>query len=131
MAAATCPHGLSQAECLICKTLQSQPQQEVASRPRPGSASAGAGGGIRGLSSLGAVPPDAIYAPETRQPRPRSLGMHFAFLIVGVAVIALVAWVVAGAVFALLHLLELILVAGVAGWAGYRLGHWRGRHHRE
>lgn len=56
--------------------------------------------------------------------------MHVTGVIVGIVVIGLIAWVVAGALFALLHLLEIVLVAAAAGWAGYRLGHYRGRRSR-
>jgi hypothetical protein len=48
-------------------------------------------------------------------------------LLAAIAVIGLVTWIVAGAVFAMLHVIEIIVIAGVAGWAGYRLGHYRGR----
>jgi hypothetical protein len=48
-------------------------------------------------------------------------------MVVGIIVVALVAWALLGAVFTVLRTLELIAVAAVAGWVGYRVGHYRGR----
>jgi hypothetical protein len=50
-----------------------------------------------------------------------------ALVVAGIAVIGLIAWLVAGAVFAIFHVIELFVVAALAGWAGYRLGRFRGR----
>jgi hypothetical protein len=98
-ATATCPHGFPANECLICRTL-----------PAP------QGGDTR------------LSPPKSGPPAPRrSIGLHLTGVVVGIALIGIIAWVVAGAVFALLHLLEIVLVAAAAGWAGYRLGHFRGR----
>jgi hypothetical protein len=127
---ATCPHGFPAAECLICRTLQSPPQSKVETRPSGSGLVVGDPlAGAASVEPVRPVTPDQVYAPGNHQGRPRSLGLHLTLLVVGVAVIGLVAWVVAGAVFALLHIIELVLVAGVAGWAGYRLGHYRGRRH--
>jgi hypothetical protein len=76
------------------------------------------------------VQPDAIYQGGQPVHRSRLLGAQFVLLLAAIAVIGLVTWVVAGAIFALLHVIEILVVAGVAGWAGYRLGHYRGRKSR-
>jgi hypothetical protein len=99
----TCGHGLPAADCLICRTLPASPG---------GSPSGPAGG--------------RAERPAIR----RSIGMHVTGVAVGIVVIGLIAWVVAGAVFAILHIVEILLVAAAAGWAGYRLGHFRGRRSR-
>jgi len=120
--AETCPHGFSPPECLICRTLGTQPKVQVETSgriPFPPS-----GVPLRGTP----VKPDAVYPSATRRRLPGSTGTHIALVVVGLLAIGLVAWIVAGVVFALLHVVELILVAAVAGWAGYRLGHYRGRH---
>jgi hypothetical protein len=46
---------------------------------------------------------------------------------VGLVVIALFGWMIAGTVVAFLHTIELFVVAAVAGWLGYRIGRHRGR----
>jgi hypothetical protein len=122
---ATCPHGLSPSQCLICKTLQLQPQPE----PRSSTRLAGRNQPDIGSSAPAGytVRPDAVYQGNQPVRRSRLLGAQFVLLIAAIAVIGLVTWVVAGAVFAMLHMIEIVVVAGVAGWAGYRLGHYRGR----
>lgn len=97
----TCQHGLPANDCLICKTL---PAQQSA-RPE------------RAAKNL----------PDGTDAKKGSLGLHVAGVVVGIVVVGLIAWAVAGVVFALLHILELVLVAGVAAWAGYRIGRFRGR----
>lgn len=121
-----CPHGLPTSTCLICHTLQNQPQVQVetSAQNRPHFGSDGQ------VTGVGAVRPDAVFTQGRAPGQPRSIGTHIALLVVGLAVIALVTWIVAGAIFALLHLIELFIVAGIAGWAGYRLGYFRGRRRR-
>jgi hypothetical protein len=46
---------------------------------------------------------------------------------VGVVVIALFGWMIAGTVVAFLHTIELFVAAAIAGWVGYRVGRHRGR----
>ena len=123
---ATCPHGLTPSQCLICKTLQMQPQPESRSSTRLGIRKPSNGGASSPTAGY-AVQPDVIYPGGQPVRRSRLLGAHFVLLLAAIAVIGLVTWIVAGAVFALLHLIEIVAVAGVAGWAGYRLGHYRGR----
>jgi len=122
----TCPHGLSPSQCLICKTLQLQPQPEARSSTRFGARNQtdiGSSAPTAGYS----IRPDAVYQGNQPVRRSRLLGAQFVLLIAAIAVIGLVTWIVAGAVFAMLHMIEIVVVAGVAGWAGYRLGHYRGR----
>jgi hypothetical protein len=127
----TCLHGLPASECLICKTLGTQPKVDVES----------SGARSRGLPSTAqpstaqprlnpAAHPDAVYAPERPPPRRGSVGTHIILLAAALLAIGVVVWIVAGAVIALLHVLELVAVAVVAAWAGYRLGFYRGRHRR-
>jgi hypothetical protein len=123
---ATCPHGLSPSQCLICKTLQMQPQPDARSSTRSASRKQ-PDIGTPGPSTGYSVQPDVIYQGGQPVHRSRLLGAQFLMLLAAIAVIGLVTWVVAGAVFAMLHVIEIVVVAGVAGWAGYRLGHYRGR----
>jgi hypothetical protein len=99
--ATLCPHGIAEGECLICKTL-------------PG-------------SSRPPVKPDAVYSGRRDIDRRRSFTSHPALVVIGVVVVALVAWALLGAVFTALHTIELIVVAAVAGWVGYRVGRYSGR----
>jgi len=122
----TCPHGLSPSQCLICKTLQMQPQPESRSSRQLGTRKS-SGAGPSSPSGGYSVQPDVVYPGGQPVQRSRLLGAQFVLLVAAIAVIGLVTWIVAGAVFAMLHLIEIIVVAGVAGWAGYRLGHYRGR----
>lgn len=110
----TCQHGLPAADCLICRTLP-----------------ATAGGGADPIRSPGAGSGSRRDRPPAQAPGPRhgSLALHTAGVVAGIAVIGVIAWVVAGAVFAILHIIELLVVAGVAGWAGYRVGRFRGNRH--
>lgn len=128
---ATCPHGFPPSECLICKTLGSQPQVQVETgRVTAGGAGVPLGAGVRVRSSRGTrqpEPPDAVYPPGPVGRRSHSLATYAVLVIVGLVAIVAVAGVLAGAVFALLRLLELLVVAAVAGWVGYRWGHYRGR----
>jgi hypothetical protein len=123
---ATCPHGMTPSQCLICKTLQMQPQPETRSSTRLGTRKQ-AGGGASNLPSGYTVQPDAVYPGGQPVRRSHFLGAQFLLLLAAIVLIGLVTWIVAGAVFALLHVIEIVVVAGVAGWAGYRLGHYRGR----
>jgi hypothetical protein len=123
---AACPHGLSPSQCLICKTLQLQPQVEPRSSNRLAAGNpADIGSSVPAAGYT--VRPDAVYQGNQPVRRSHLLGAQFVLLIAAIAVIGLVTWIVAGAVFALLHIIEIVVVAGVAGWAGYRLGHYRGR----
>jgi hypothetical protein len=125
---ATCPHGLTPSQCLICKTLQMQPQPE--NRPSTQLGSRKPSGAGANPNAGYSVQPDVIYQGGQPVRRSRLLGAQFVLLVAAIAVIGMVTWIVAGAVFAMLHLIEIIVVAGVAGWAGYRLGHYRGRKSR-
>jgi hypothetical protein len=122
---ATCPHGMTPSQCLICKTLQMQPQAEA--RPSTRSRARKQSDIAPSRSTGYPVQPDVIYQGGQPVHRSRLLGAQFVMLLAAIAVIGLVTWIVAGAVFAMLHVIEIIVVAGVAGWAGYRLGHYRGR----
>jgi Flp pilus assembly protein TadB len=132
---ALCPHGYELSSCLICQTLGTQPAaaggtRPAATAPPPSGVSKARRGRRRDTVTApppAAVRPDVIYSARPPERRGMSLGTHVALVVAALAVIGLVAWVVAGAVFAILHILELIVIAGVAGWAGYRLGHYRGR----
>ena len=130
MTSANCPHGFQPADCLICRTLGTQPTAQVESGRWSDSGTAGGGGRAAKPDRRGraADQPDAVYPPRTSGERSRSLSSQAALVLVGVAVLAVLAWFLAGAVFALLRVLELLVVAGLAGWGGYRLGHYRGRH---
>jgi hypothetical protein len=103
-----------------------QPQAETRSSTRSGSRKQTDFGG-QSPSTGYPVQSDVIYQGGPPVHRSRLLGAQFVLLLAAIAVIGLVTWIVAGAVFAMLHLIEIIVVAGVAGWAGYRLGHYRGR----
>ena len=117
-----CPHGFSPSECLICRTLGTQPQVQVETgRGAPARAPDG---------QQDAARPDRVYSPET--PRPgRSLTSYAVLGAAGLIVVVVAAWLVAGIVVGLLHALELVVVAAVVGWAGYRIGHYRGRRERQ
>lgn len=128
---AACPHGFAPADCLICRTLGTQPPVKVEGKRR---GQAAAGGSPAGRSSppqrrdQRPDQPDAVYPPGSSGGRGRSLGTYAVMAVIGVVALAVVAWFLAGAVFAILRVLELLVVAGLAGWAGYKLGHYRGRH---
>jgi hypothetical protein len=94
----SCQHGLTQEDCLLCRL------------PIPAEEARAAG----------------VFQPAPPARRPSLLGTHFLLLAAVVAVIGVVAWIVAGAVFAIFHVVELLVVAVAAGWAGYRLGFYRG-----
>ena len=68
-----------------------------------------------------------VYPGGRPVPRRRSVGSHLALMVAGIAIIGIIAWLVAGAVFAIFHVIELFVVAALAGWAGYRVGRFRGR----
>jgi hypothetical protein len=130
MSSANCPHGFPPADCLICRTLGTQPTAQVEGARRPAAGTGGTAGRAPRPDRRGRGPdqPDAVYPPRTSGERARSLSSHAALVVVSVAVLAVLAWFLAGAVFAFLRVLELLVVAGLAGWVGYRLGHYRGRH---
>jgi hypothetical protein len=122
----TCSHGFLSSECLICRTLGSQPQVHVdASRP----VSAPRRGSPPPVER--AAQPDVVYGPGAVDRPSHELSWYVARAALAVVAIALVAWILAGVVFALVRVVELIAVAGLAGWAGYSVGHYRGRHHPE
>jgi hypothetical protein len=73
--------------------------------------------------------PDVVYSPEKRKPG-RSLTSYAVLGLLGVVVVLVAAWLVAGVVVGLLHALELVIVAAVVGWVCYRIGHYRGRRQR-
>ena len=100
---ATCPHGLTPSQCLICKTLQMQPQPESRSSTRLGIRKPSNGGASSPTAGY-AVQPDVIYPGGQPVRRSRLLGAHFVLLLAAIAVIGLVTWIVAGAVFALASL---------------------------
>jgi hypothetical protein len=128
----TCPHGFAPAECLICRTLGSQPQVQVDTGDRSASGPAPP----PRLPATAGWPPTAPTAPNAAAPpdgpgrQPRSHGTHVAVAVAGLVAIGVVAWIVVSVVFTLLHVLELLLVAALAAWAGYRVGYFRGRRHR-
>ena len=125
---ATCPHGFQPEECLICRTLGTQPQVQVENAPRGKTAGSAGPTGRSGQPERSGQRPDAVYPPGTSPPRPRSLSSYAAMAVIGVVALAVVAWFLAGAVFAALRVLELLIVAGLAAWVGYKVGHYRGRH---
>jgi hypothetical protein len=126
---APCPHGFAPGECLICRTLGTQPpvQVETSKRQKTNVLPAPTGAEY----PPGVVRPDAVYAPHSRRNQMRPLS-HYLLLTVG-ALIAIGAaiWLLSGIAFAILHVLELAIVAVGAVWAGYRVGRWRGRHERD
>ena|SRR5947209_7648428 len=103
----TCPHGITQSECLICRTLAPTAPGQPASN--------------RDVS-----PAYPVTSPRNRPARRGSFGLQVAGAVAAIALIAVAAWLVVGAAFAILHILEYVLVAVAAGWAGYRIGHFRG-----
>ena len=116
-----CPHGFAPSECLICRTLGTQPQVQVE-----------AGRGAQGPASgerHEAARPDRVDPPDTRPPR-RSLTSYAVLGVAGLVVVVVAAWLVAGVIVGLLHALELVIVAAVVGWVCYRIGHYRGRRQR-
>lgn len=124
MTDATCSHGFLSSECLICRTLGSQPQVQV-DTGRPVS-----------VPPSGSRPPgqrvaqaDVVYEPGAVRRPSHELSWYLARAALAVVAVALVAWFLAGVVFALVRVVELIAVAGLAGWGGYQVGHYRGRHH--
>jgi hypothetical protein len=121
---ATCSHGFLSSECLICRTLGSQPQVHV-DTGRP--VSVPPGGSRPRVERV--ARPDVVYEPKTVERPSHELSWYLARAALAVVAIALVAWILAGVVFALVRVVELIAVAGLAGWAGYQVGHYRGRHH--
>jgi hypothetical protein len=129
MSTSTCPHGFTPSECLICRTLGSQPQVQV----ETGNQWQTGPTLPPGLAAPGAPPvrPAGTYPPDRPGRPPRSHGSHLALVAAGLIAIALVAWIVVSVVFSLLHVIELLLVAALASWAGYRVGYFRGRRHRE
>jgi hypothetical protein len=130
MSNATCPHGFTPAECLICRTLGTQPQVQVETGNRPTAGPAPP----PGLAVAPAARParsDPARSPDGPGRPPRSHGTHVALVVAGLVAIGVVAWIVVSVVFTLLHVIELLLVAALAGWVGYRVGYFRGRRHRE
>ena len=128
----TCPHGFAPAECLICKTLGSQPQVQVESKRGSTAPSSNPAAGAKPVPrGRPTDQPDAVYPPRGSERPPRSLSSYAALTAVGIVVLAVLAYFLAGAVFAILRVLELLAVAGLAGWAGYKWGHYRGRHDRD
>jgi hypothetical protein len=126
----TCPHGFPPSECLICRTLGSQPQVQVETGDRwlPGLASP------PHLPATSAPQParhNAAASPDGPGRQPRSHGTQVAVIVAGLVALGVVAWIVVSVVFTLLHVIELLLVAAVAAYAGYRVGYFRGRRHRE
>ncbi len=124
-----CPHGFAPSECLICRTLGTQPQVQV----QTGRSSVPNETAKGTSSSPNRRPerarPDAVYDSEARKPG-RSLSSYAVLALLGVIVVVVAAWLVAGIVVGLLHALELVIVAVLAGWVGYRIGHYRGRRQR-
>jgi hypothetical protein len=58
--------------------------------------------------------------------------MKALFAIVGVVVVAgLAVWLFAGIFDLAFHLFEYAAIAVIAGWIGYKVGHMRGRRHRD
>jgi hypothetical protein len=128
---ATCPHGFTPSECLICLTLGSQPQAQVETGDRPAARFAPP----PGLPTTPGQPPArqgaSSAAAEGPGRQPRSSGTSVAVIVAGLLAVGVVAWIVVGVVFSLLHVFELLLVAALAGWVGYRVGYFRGRRHQE
>jgi hypothetical protein len=137
-----CLHGFPPDDCLICRTLagggsgpadepaparRGRRERTAAAPRRPDPASADPALGI--AADPPTARPDAVYPPGSTPGRgraPRNPSAHLMAVILGLVVIALLAWMVAGVVFAVFHVIELALVAVAAGWAGYRLGYFRG-----
>lgn len=69
--------------------------------------------------------------PAARSERPVRRGAGLPGNIAGVAIVAVVGFVVVGwvaaAFFAVFRIIELLIVAAIAGWAGWRLGVRQGR----
>ena len=94
--AATCPHGLAQGSCEICRVLGGGPPEQAPARRAEASARATRwSGGSRLRLGAGAV-----------------------LVLVGVVVVLQVV----AAVWAVVHVLQLVAVALVAGWIGWRVG---------
>jgi hypothetical protein len=70
-----------------------------------------------------------VYGSD-RPKRGRSLTSYAVLGVLGLIVVVVAAWIVAGILVGLLHAVELLLVAAVAAWVGYRIGHYRGRRTR-
>jgi hypothetical protein len=125
-----CPHGFAPSECLICRTLGTQPQVQVergraSTKPDVPGQTPGPAAGRR----LDPARPDVVYDPDTRQPG-RSLTSYALLGLLGVIIVLVAAWLLAGIVVGLLHALELVIVAAATGWVGYRIGLYRGRRQR-
>jgi hypothetical protein len=127
---AVCPHGFAAADCLICRTLGSQPEAQVQTSVRNLAAGpAGAKPAAKDLNSPAkAVRPDAVYSRDSGRTHLRPASHRLLVLVAALVAIGAAVWLLSGVAFAILHVLELLLVAAAAGWGGYRLGHWRGRH---
>jgi hypothetical protein len=117
---ADCLHGLPATECLICKTLGT-PAPTAVQDPL---------GSQRGRRPDAPPVPVAAGARPTHPARaePSRVAHHLGPVVVGIVLIAAVAFLASGVVSAVLHTVELVLLAVVAGWAGYRVGRVRGRH---
>ena len=123
---ANCPHGFSQDECMICRTLGAAPASAK------GRAKAGAGRATRTADPLAMAMGPTAAPLATRSETPgsgakRSPG-HQALLILALVVVGgLALWIFSGLFTLAFHIGELVAVALVAGWLGYRMGHFRGR----
>jgi Flp pilus assembly protein TadB len=120
---ATCIHGFSPDQCLICQTLN--PAKDGRSRRRTATAERDPAYSGRRASRGGPV--EVVDDRHPSRPRRATTNILIAVVVIVVAIAAF--WVVSGIIFALLRLLEIVIVAVVAGLLGYRLGRARG--HRE
>jgi Flp pilus assembly protein TadB len=121
---ATCIHGFSPGQCLICQTLN--PAEDGRSRRRTATAERDPSPSGRRASRGGPV-----EVVDDRRPSGPRRGTSHVLVAVAVIVLAIAAfWVVSGIVFALLRVLEILIVALATGMLGYRLGRARGRRER-
>jgi hypothetical protein len=119
-----CPHGFAPSECLICRTLGTQPQVQVEAQRAPAPQGSGQTAGMPGARQDPARP-DVVYSPDSQ--RGHSLASYALLGVLAIVAVIVAGWIVAGVLIGLLHALELLAVAAAAGWVGYRIGHYRGR----
>lgn len=131
---ANCVHGFAQGQCLICQALGTGPGPSGSTKTKVASP-------VQAPSLMLDEDLDrALPATRSRSQKPerspggrsRPSGMKALFAIVGVVVVAgLAVWLFAGIFDLAFHLFEYAAIAVIAGWIGYKVGHMRGRRHRD
>ncbi|MGH9107513.1 MAG: hypothetical protein ACRDZX_17130 [Acidimicrobiales bacterium] len=132
---ATCPHGFSQDQCLICDTLGTPGRGRRDGAGKKARLASPAEERPTRVTGLYSDPPAPLPATRgsvaegkgrSRGRRSHGLGSLVA-VVAAVFVAALLIWAFAGIFDLAFRVAEYVALAIVAGWLGYKLGHARGR----